>query len=181
MILKGIYKALRGGDWENEFNLGQRGLTFSFAALLLYIPCGMLIAKAIVQFNSEGQGEPNYSGVIQTVSGMALTFPLLAWILSYVFQQRDTLQAWLIVRNWTGVLILVTFAAFAGLYLVGLMPFMIVYFAGMALYLTTLAVDIRLAGRVGGYNWTIAVFISILIAISSMMVLLTAASRSLGA
>ena len=53
-----------------------------------------------------------------------------------------------------------------------LIPFSVAFFVGMAAYVATLAVDIRLAMRVADFDWMGAVFAGILISAASMMVLL---------
>lgn len=180
MIIRGIYQALRGGDWRDEFNLGQTGLALSFGALLLNVPLGILIVNAVVRFNSKGAATPDYANIVQSVLGLSLIFPVIAFVLSLVFQKRDHLQDWLIVRNWTHIVMVALFAAMAGLYLAGLIPFIVVYMTGLGLYLGTLAVDIRLAARIGGFNWMGAIFTAILIATAIIAALLAIVSRSLG-
>jgi len=58
-----------------------------------------------------------------------------------------------------------------GLYLVGLLPFSVAYMIGLAFYLGTLAMDIRLAVRVADFDWVGGVFAAVLINATSMMVL----------
>ena len=178
-LMRGIIKALIGQDWEDEFNLHQSGLAFSFGALLLYIPFGFIIASAVVRFNSANVPAP-YEIIAQTLIAMALVFPVLAWILSQVFGLREHLQAWLIVRNWTVVMLMAIFAGLASLYLWGMVPFTVVYILGLCLYLATLGVDVRLAGRIGGFNWMGAVFTAILVSITTMVVILNALSHHIG-
>ncbi|PHR93716.1 MAG: hypothetical protein COA69_03540 [Robiginitomaculum sp.] len=171
MIFSGILKALKGeDDWQDEFDLTARALPRSFGAIFLCIPLFMLITKAVVKYN-DNSGEAPYLAIGLVLGFMALSFPVVAYILCLVFDRVSVFRPWVIVRNWAFLCVMVLIAMAFGLYLLGLLPFSFAYVIGLALYLGTLALDIRLASRVAGFDWMGSVFTAILINMTSMMVL----------
>lgn len=171
MILNGIIKALRGDtDWREEFDLSAPALPKSFFAIFACIPLFMIITKAVVKYN-DNSGEAPFLAIAVVLSFMTLSFPLLAYVLCMVFDKLGAFRPWVIVRNWAFLCVVALISLVFGLYLFGLLPFSIAYMVGLALYLSTLALDIRLAMRVGGFDWIGAVFTAILISMTSMMVL----------
>ncbi len=171
MILSGVIKALYTGDWEAEFDLSRNGLPTSFFAVLLYIPIGFVVAQAAVKFN-DVTGHVPYKSIALILVLIALTFPFIAYLLCMVFDKQDRFRAWVIVRNWALLFALLLIAAVFGLYLIGLLPFGVAFILGQSIYIGTLALDIRLAMRVAGFDWMGAIFAGVLISITSMMVLM---------
>ncbi len=179
MIISGIIKVLTGSAWEQEFDLTRRALPRSFIALLLCVPLYMICAKAVVKYNANTVDAPFLS--IAVVLGlMTLAFPLIAYFLCMIFDKQGVFRPWVIVRNWTFLLIVAIMTAGFGLYLIGLLPFSVAYFIGLTFYLGTLAIDIRLAMRIAGFDWVGAVFTAVLISMTSMMVLFLGMVQALG-
>jgi hypothetical protein len=170
MIFQGVKKALGEGEWEGEFDLSPKGLPRSFLAILLYIPLSFVVASAAVKYN-DVVGNVPYPSIAIILILVSLSFPLIAYILSSIFDKLDSFRAWVIVRNWSFLFAWVLVAIPFGLYLIGLVPFSVAFFIGMTTYLATLAVDIRLAMRVAGFDWMSAIFAGILISTASIMVL----------
>jgi len=171
MILQGVINALGNEDWESEFDLSPKALPRSFFAVALYIPLSFVAARAAVKYN-DVVGHVPYLSIAIILILISLTFPLVAYILCSVFDKQESFRAWVIVRHWAILFAWIIVALPFGIYLIGLIPFSVAFFLGMMAYLGTLAIDIRLASRVAGFDWMGAVFAGILISASSMMVLL---------
>lgn len=171
MIINGIIKVLRGDkDWRDEFDLSSPALPKSFFAIFACISLFMVITKAIVKYNDNSDDAPFFAIAI-VLSFMTFSFPLLVYVLCMVFDKLSAFRPWVIVRNWAFLCVAALISLVFGLYLLDLLPFSIAYMVGLALYLSTLAIDIRLAQRIGGFDWIGAVFTAILISFTSMMVL----------
>lgn len=166
----GALNALRGKSWEDGFDLSAAALPRSFIAVLAYIPLGLVAAKAAVKYNDNTSNLP-YGPIAITLALIALTFPLIAYVLCMVFDKMERFRPWVIVRNWTILFALMLIAAVLGLYLVGVLPFFPAYVLALTLYICTLAIDVRLAWRVAEFDWMGAVFAGILISAATMMVL----------
>ncbi len=173
MIVKSVINALTGRDWQSITNTSRSGLVNSFIALAVTIPFGLLIARAILQYNANTSRFPFFAIAI-TLMFIAATFPVLAFLFTKGFKKEEQLYAWLVLRNWAFFLIMAGFAALAGLYLLDVLPFSFVYFLGLGLYLATLGIDIRLAERIAGFGWTISVIVAITISIATMIIILNA-------
>ncbi len=178
MILNGIIKALRGGEWEGEFDLSRPALPRSFIAIFLCIPLYMIGAQAAMKYN-DNTGHPPFLSIAIVLLLMSLTFPVIAYLLCMIFDKQSAFRPWVIVRNWTLLLIVTVIAAGFGLYLIGLLPFSIAYFIGLTFYLGILAADVRLAMRIAKFDWMGAVFAAILISMSGMMVLFLGMAQTL--
>ncbi len=175
MILTGIFKVLKPSgqdnkDWQDEFNLSAPALPRSFIAIFLSIPLFILIAKAVVKYN-DNSGQVPFFSIALVLALMSLAFPLIAYLLCMVFDKQGAFRPWVIVRNWTYLLVIACIAAGFSLYLFDLFPFSAAYLIGLSLYLSTLAIDIRLAMRIAKFDWIGAVFAAVLISAAGMMVL----------
>jgi len=166
----GAVNALRGKPWEDGFDLSAPALPRSFIAVAAYVPLGLVVARAAVQYNDNTNIIP-YGPIAITLTLIALTFPLIAYVLCMVFDKMERFRPWVIVRNWTIMFALMLIAAVLGLYLVGLLPFFPAYVIALMIYIGTLAIDVRLAWRVAEFDWMGAVFAGILISAATMMVL----------
>jgi len=177
-IFTGALNALLGKPWEASFELSAAALPRSFIAVAAYIPLGLVAARAAVKYNDNTSNVP-YGPIAITLGLIALTFPLIAYVLCMVFDKMDRFRPWVIVRNWTILFVLILIASALGLYLVDLMSFFPAYVIALTLYICTLAIDIRLAWRVAGFDWTGAVFVGILISAATMIVLSLAISQNI--
>ena len=178
MIIKNVINALIGQDWKTGYNNSQASLNASFMALAMTVPCGLLIAKAILTFNANTMQFPLIP-IALTLFFIALVFPILALVFPKALNIKPALRDWIIIRNWAFFLVMAGFACFSGLYLLGVLPFSFVYFFGLGLYLASLAIDIRLAQNVAGIGWTLAVLFAILVSVLTMLILLAALGQSL--
>ena len=179
MILNGVIKALKGDAWEEEFDLTRSALPRSFFALLLCVPLYMICAKAVVKYNANTVDAP-FLSIAMVLGLMTLAFPLIAYFLCMVFDKQGAFRPWVIVRNWTFLLMVAIMTAGFGLYVIGILPFSVAYFIGLTFYLGTLAIDIRLAMRIAEFDWMGAVFAAVLISMTSMMVLFLGMAQALG-
>jgi len=169
-LITGALNALLGKPWEDKFDLSAAALPRSFIAVAAYIPLGLVAAKAAVKYNDNTSTVP-YGLIIITLALIALTFPLIAYVLCMVFGKMDRFRPWVIVRNWAILFVLMLIAAVLGLYLVGVLSFFSAYVMALTLYVCTLAIDVRLAWRVAEFDWMGAVFAGILISAATMIVL----------
>ncbi len=178
MIIEGVIKALKGEDWESDFDLSPRGLPLSFLAVLAYLPFYFICVKASVTYNAV-DGYVPYLAIAVVLTLMALSFPIVSYILCMVLNRMEAFRPWVIVRNWTMLFVIMAMSAGFGLYLIGLIPFGLAYMLGMFIYLSTLVVDIRLARVVAGFDWLTAIFSAILVAATAMMILLLGLTQNL--
>lgn len=178
MILNGVIKALGKGNWQKEFNLGPNGLPISFFAVLAYLPFYFICVKAAVKYNAV-EGHVPFLAIAMILTLMSLSFPLIAYIFTMLFDRLSVFRPWVIVRNWTMLFVVMAMSLGFGLYLINLAPFSLAYIFGLFLYLATLVVDIRLALRVGEFDWGLAVFAAILINLTAMMILMMGLTQTL--
>ncbi|MEE9273093.1 MAG: hypothetical protein V3U57_07505 [Robiginitomaculum sp.] len=172
MIITGVKKVLLGEPgWEYHFDLTKTGFLHSFLAVILYIPLSFIIARAAVKYNDVLEHIP-YSKITLVLLFIALSFPLIAYILVSIFDKQATLCSWIIVRHWTILFALAVIAAGFSLYLIGLLPFSVAFFIGMSCYIGTLAIDVFLTRHVANFDWIGAVFSGVLISATNIMILL---------
>ena len=181
-IFRGTINALFGkapdNRWADDFDLSAPALPRSFLAVAAYIPLGFVVAKAAVKYNDNTAHVP-YGSIAIILGLIALTFPLIAYLLCMVFNKMDRFRSWVIVRNWSILFALMLIAAVFGLYLIGLLSFFPAYVLALCLYLGTLGIDIRLAWRIAEFDWIGAIFAGILINTATMMVLSMAISQNI--
>jgi len=100
-----------------------------------------------------------------------LTFSACAYILSMIFDRQDRFRPWVIIRHWS-VFFGVLFAAlFFGLYLMGLIPFAVALGVAFLVFIGSLAVDIRLAQKIVGFDWMGAIYTGCIIAAMGISVI----------
>jgi len=181
--LSGCLKVLGRTDTGLEnFNISRRGVWESCGAVLLssvFYTVGALAVqkrRAIIAETDTIYALP--FSVMAVVFGLyAATFLVTVYILCVVFERGDRFQPWVITRHWPMFFIAFLAALLFGLYMIGILPFMIAGYAAMALYVGTLAIDIRLAQKVGGFEWGAAIFAGCLITALGLTVLLVAVAQ----
>ena len=170
-------KALLGAaDWNNNIDIGAKGLKLSYAALALSIPAYYICALAIASERA------NLSGQARTlVPPLPFSFAALVYLLSFsasvyiicaAVNKRAQFRPWVILRHWSIFFCVLFAASLYGLYLLGVMPFVLANLTALGLYLATLAVDIRLAQRIGELELTPAIFTACIIFAMGLSVLL---------
>ena len=87
------------------------------------------------------------------------SFPALAYLIGMIFEKMDRVRVWTITRNWTVFGFSLLAGGVFGLVNLGLLPFIAATGVLFAAYLGLLAADIRLAQKVAGFNWGMAVLI----------------------
>ena len=175
-LLTGVIKVLgRSEDWPDHFDLSRKGLRLSFLALILSVPAYYLCAVAIQQHAARvTDTTPVYpTAPFFLILGLyALIFVVCAYIIGLVFDRMDRFRPWVITRHWAVFFAALLAAILAGLYMAGILPFSILYGLWLIIYLGTLAIDIRLASRLGGFDWMGAVFTGCIITAMSLTILL---------
>lgn len=175
--LSGCWQALRPeGEWRAHIPLTSRGLLESYAALVLTLPAYYICALAIAAH----RGRLLESGPLVVPPApfaavalfYALSFSASIYIICLAFGKRMQFNAWVILRHWSLFFCALFIASLFGLYLVGFLPFMAANFMAFAAYLVTLAIDIRLAQRIGQFDLTAAIFTGCIIKAMELSVLL---------
>lgn len=161
--LSGVVRALGGdSDWEGYFNLSKTGLKQSLFALamttLFYYICALGVQTQRAFMNgSDAPFAVPFAAFWIILILYVLTFIGCVYILTQVFDKQDRFRAWVIVRHWS-VFFMSFIAAFLfGLFLMGVLPFSVANMVAFGLYLATLLVDIRLAQKIGGFDWGAAI------------------------
>ena len=180
--LLGIFAVLgTWPNWENYFDLSRKGQKVSFALLALSLAPLWFVVYGIQSVRAQASGaELSLPGVLPfcLITGLWLfSFPALAYLIGMIFEKMDRVRVWTITRNWTvfGLSLLVG-GAF-GLVSLGLLPFMLANGVLFAAYLGLLAADIRLAQKVAGFDWGMAILIGCVIVAVGLTFVQLAISR----
>ncbi|MBC6403966.1 MAG: hypothetical protein GDA39_10725 [Hyphomonadaceae bacterium] len=182
LYFSGVIKALGQDDsWPDDFDLTGTGFCRSFFAIFLSVPCYFISAVAIQAERARVLGiDPLYPNMLffMILAPYMLMFFFCAYVISVIFERMELFKPWVIVRHWAMFFAALPVTAGFGLYLLNLLPFAVAYGVAMFIYLGTLAIDIRLASRVAGFQWGPAVFIGCFITGMSMAVLLIGALQT---
>jgi len=154
-------------NWESYFDLSRKGLKTSCAVLALSLAPLWMVVYGIQSERARALEQdiilPNILPYILIVGLWLFSFPVLAYPMGMILEKMDRIRAWTITRNWSVFgLALLSGAAF-GLNGLGVLPFMWANGVLFAAYFGLLAADIRLAQKVAGFNWGIAILIGCLI------------------
>ena len=181
MNLSALLTACRGAlwgrnDWAGGVDISAKGLRESFLAIALSIPAYYICALAISaeRASLSGQEKQLIPAALFALLTMiySLTFSASAYIICAAFNKRDTLAPWVIVRHWALFFCVLLAAIFYGLSLLGALPFVIANYLALGIYLATLAIDIRLAQKIAGFELTAAIFTACIIFAMGLSVLL---------
>jgi hypothetical protein len=168
-------------NWESYFDLSRRGQKVSFIVLALSLLPLWVVAYG-VQSERALQTDtdivlPGVMPFILIIGLWLFTFPGLAYLIGMIFEKMDRVRVWTITRNWAVfALSLLAGAAFA-LVNLGMLPFILANGVFLAAYLGVLAVDVRLAQKVAGFNWGTAILIGCVIVAVGLTFILLAISR----
>ena len=168
-------------NWEGYFDLSRKGLKTSFAALTFSLaPIWMIVYGVQVERAHRLEQDMILPGVVPFILIVGLwlfSFPALAYLIGMILEKMDRVRPWTIARNWT-VFSLSCFAgAIFGLVSLGVLPIVVAYGVAFASYLGLLAVDIRLAQKIAGFNWGAAILIGCVIVAVGMTFVQLAISR----
>ena len=176
--LAGCFKVLgRGEGWETDFDLSRKGFKRSFFALILSLPFYYVCAAAVQKHqaflidNTEIIALP-ISAFLLIFALYAMTFVVSVYIIAMVFDKQDRFRAWVVVRHWAIFFAAMFAALLMGLNMAGVLPFYVAIYSVLGIYLLTLAIDIRLASRVGGFEWGAAILTGCLITAMGITVLM---------
>ncbi len=180
-LLSGCLAALgKREDWEIFFDLSRKGLQQSFIALLLSLPFYYVCAAAVQMHRAKILEETSSlpaAAFFIVLLLYALMFLLVAYILCLVFDRQDRFRPWVIVRHWAVFFSALLAAAFFGLYMAGIVPFMIANIAAFTIYMGTLFIDIRLAKKIAGFDWGAAILTACIITAMGLMMILMGVSQ----
>ena len=168
-------------NWENYFDLSRRGQKVSFVVLALSLAPLWLVVYGI-QFERARltDTELTLPGVMPfiLITGLWLfSFPALAYLIGMIFEKMDRVRMWTITRNWTVFGLALLAGATFGLVNLGVLPFVLANGVLFAVYFGLLAADIRLAQKVAGFNWGIAILIGCVIVAVGLTFVQLAISR----
>ncbi len=174
-----------GNGWEGYFDLSKKGFQQSFLALALSLPFYYVCAAAVQKHRASLPGANPDSAIPAAAFFVILglyagTFVLTAYILCLVFDKQAAFRPWVIVRHWSMFFAALLAAGLLGLYLAGALPFMIVIYMVLGIYLITLAIDIRLAQRIAGFEWGAAVLTGCIMTAMGLTVLLMGVAQFAG-
>lgn len=168
-------------NWERYFDLSRRGLKLSFLSQILALPGLYIVAKISSYGRAEILGHEAPIIQVPTVALIGLiylmSFSAVAYILAMVFDHQDRFRAWTIVRHWCVFwLIWLAVLGFV-LFYVNILPLSAAYGVTFAAYLGCLFIDIRLAQRIGGFDWGGATLAACLITVTGLSLLLTGVAQ----
>ena len=174
-IISGIKAAIAGSDPGAHMDVSRAAFAPSFVGLAA---AGFLII-ASARLLSGAQGLPLPITII-TAGLWLLTAPVMMYLISHLLSRPEVFRPWVIVRNW--ILLPLALAAFAivALGAAGILPAGVTATLAMAIYVSTLIVDIRLAQTMATPAWTPAIFIACAISIAGMLVILAVFSSAAG-
>lgn len=175
-------------DWPEYFDLSERGFRLSFLTIPLSLPfyymCALAIHKQQVTVLEQ---TPNYEGgtpelispllFVLISLAFGFSFSLIAFLLAGAFNKTSRFKSWAIVRHWSFFFVALIAAAFLGLTYFGIAPFSIILPLIFCLYLGTLAIDIRLAQKIGGFEWGGAILTGCIITALGLSVILMGLTR----
>lgn len=186
--LSGFLKVLGPDlDWQEFFDLTRTGFQRSFLTVPLSLPFYYFCALAL-QKQRRLILETNGANDIATTSLIAplpfvilgltfgFSFPLLAFALSRVFGKNKSFHDWVNIRHWGFFLMVVLASIILGLTFFGLVAFPLVMPLLFILYLGTLAVDIRVAQKVAGFDWGSAILVGCMITALGLAIILMGTS-----
>lgn len=164
-------------NWERYFDLSRNGLKASFVALALAVPPLYLIAYVAGQERARLLETefvtPSLIPFLAIAAIFMLSFPMIALIITMVFDKPDRFRPWVITRHWTVLLLSLIVAALFGLTMISPLPIAAANGAAFAAYMGLLAIDIRLAQKVVGLKWGAAILVGcVVIAIGLSLVVL---------
>ena len=105
------------------------------------------------------------------------SFPALAYLIGMIFEKMDRVRMWTITRNWTVFVYSLVVGAVCGLSYLGFVPMVLAYGVIFAAYVGLLAADIRLAQKVVGFKWGLAMLIGCVIVAVGLTFVQLAISR----
>jgi len=177
----------KGEQWPVFFDLSRRGFKLSFLAVLFtvgcYYICGLGLQNERALRLSEGLAEPATPQSIPLAvffllaALYALTFVGCAYILAMVFDKQDRFRPWVIVRHWSVFFVALFVAFLFALYLYAGLPFGVVNMLALIAYLSLLAIDIRLAQKIAGFDWGGAILTGCVIHGMSLTVIVAGAAH----
>ena len=151
-------------NWERYFDLSRRGLKAALAVLALSLLPLWLVVLGVQDQRAErletavALPEPLTFAVI--VGLWLFSFPMMAVLIGMIFDKMDRTRPWIITRCWSVFALSALSGVMFGLYLLGVMPFMVANGVIFAAYLGLLAVDIRLLTKVAGFPLGTAVLLA---------------------
>lgn len=163
--------------WDTAFDLSRKGFKRSFLALVISVPFYYVCAAAV----QKHQTSMTDNAVITALPAAAfllifalyaMTFVVSVYIITMVFDKQDRFRSWVIVRHWAIFFASMLAAIIMGLNMAGILPYLIAIYIVMGIYLLTLAIDIRLAARIGDFEWGAAVLTGCLITAMGLTVLM---------
>jgi len=166
--------ALRGdADWRRHFNLRRDGLQWGLAAMIAMIPLYGVMTYAM-QVNSGAVSKINPALGVIFIGIYIFSFALFAYGAAFFLNQTDDFRPWLIVRSFIAATLAAVMALLFGLFLLGILPFIIGYWVSLIMFIALLLIDIRLAQTILRQEWMASVFIGIGVHITALLLLLGA-------
>ncbi len=183
-LFSGCFKALgRDTHWPDYFDLSTKGFRQSFLTIPLSLPffyvCAAALHKQQVAVLSQSPEAPAVMpGLISPAPFVLIfltfgfSFSALAYFLARMFQKDEVFKSWVVVRHWTFFFLAFIVSVLLGASYLGVIPFAFVLPFIFMIYLGTLAVDIRYAQKIAGFEWGAAILAGCMITALGLMVVL---------
>lgn len=125
LALQGSWRILTFKDgWEANFDTSMGGLWHSFAAAIIALP---LVALTLLSAWHGSAGERSYGLEDFLVYSLAwVVFPLAASLAASIVGARGRWAAWVVLHNWSSILLFAVQAAIYTLYLAGLINLQVI-------------------------------------------------------
>ncbi|WP_017932127.1 hypothetical protein [Robiginitomaculum antarcticum] len=173
-LWRGMVYALSGNtDWRTHFNLRRNGIWAAYAAMIAgAVFYGVMAYAFQVNSGAASQTGPALAAIFLSV--YVFSFALYAYGAVFFLNRIDDFRPWLIVRSFIAASLTAIMAIVFGLFLIGILPFQISYWAALCLFIAQLLVDIRLAQTVLDQDWIPSIFIGIGVHVTALILLLGA-------
>lgn len=173
-LSRGMALVLSGNpDWRNHFNLRRDGIRAGFAAMISSVLFYGVMAYAMqVNSGTDSQTGPALAAIFLSV--YVFSFAVYAYGAVFFLNRTDDFRPWLIVRSYIAASLAAVIAVLFGLFLLGVLPFFIGYWAALFIFIAQLLIDIRLAQTVLDQDWIASIFIGIGVHITALILLLGA-------
>jgi len=138
LALQGSWRILTFKEgWEENFDTSMGGLWHSFAAAIFALP---LVALILLSAWHGSAGERSYGFEDILVYSLSwVVFPLAASLAASIVGARGRWAAWVVLHNWSSILLFAVQAGFWTLFLAGLINLQILgIFSGLYGYLRIL-------------------------------------------
>ena len=169
-MFRAALAALKSQDWREHSQVNRQDYARSYFALAASVPLYVFCFFSLTGAQS-GASAFSLPLCVIVATLMALTFPLVAYLIVQLMSRMDVFKPWVTLRNWAVLALLIFMTCVCGLAYIGMLSTHIAGFMTLLAYLSTLLIDIRLAQTTADMDWTVSIFTGCTIAVASLLVL----------